>query len=493
MSHQPPLLFFTHSRHFLRRKPPLHHRHNHTLTHPIYTIWSSNTNLGKTLISTGITAATLTTHKNLTYIKPLQTGFPFDSDAAFLFNKIPQIFKHRNLKTILKTSNETYNISKHAERTANAGFGCYEERKVGEGLGGVELVCKTMYAWKEAISPHLAAEREGMGVGDSEVLELLKKCLEIGIGEGDGSVMCLVETAGGVASPGASGSLQCDLYRPFRLPSVLVGDGRLGGISGTISAYESLIIRGYDVVAIVLEDHGLENEVPLRVPVLVLPSIPKDPSDNLMEWFDESQSVFVSLKDIMLSSHQKRMGRLHEMPKKAQEIFWWPFTQHKLVPEEKVTVIDSRCGENFAVHKAVKDDGSITQMFDACASWWTQGPNAALQVKLARDIGYSAARFGHVMFPENVYEPALECAELLLEGVGKGWASRAYFSDNGSTAIEIALKMAFRKFLVDNELLLNIPQDNTLENSIELKVYLSTFLVCPTFVVYGYNQSNMCC
>jgi dethiobiotin synthetase/adenosylmethionine--8-amino-7-oxononanoate aminotransferase len=65
-------------------------------------------------------------------------------------------------------------------------------------------------------------------------------------------------------------------------------------------------------------------------------------------------------------------------------------------------------------------------------------------------MGYTAARFGHVMFPENVYEPALKCAELLLDGVGKGWASRVYFSDNGSTAIEIALKMAFRKFCVDH-------------------------------------------
>lgn len=70
-----------------------------------------------------------------------------------------------------------------------------------------------------------------------------------------------------------------------------------------------------------------------------------------MDWFDESQSVFDSLKEIMLSSYNKRMDRLHEMPKKAQEVFWWPFTQHKLVPQEKVTVIDSRCGENFAVHK----------------------------------------------------------------------------------------------------------------------------------------------
>lgn len=35
-------------------------------------------------------------------------------------------------------------------------------------------------------------------------------------------------------------------------------------------------------------------------------------------------------------------------------------------------------------------------------------------------MGYTAARFGHVMFPENVYEPALNCAELLLEGAGRG-------------------------------------------------------------------------
>lgn len=50
---------------------------------------------------------------------------------------------------------------------------------------------------------------------------------------------------------------------PFRLPAILVGDGRLGGISGTISAYESLKLRGYDVAAVIFEDHGLMNEVPL--------------------------------------------------------------------------------------------------------------------------------------------------------------------------------------------------------------------------------------
>lgn len=89
----------------------------------------------------------------------------------------------------------------------------------------------------------------------------------------------------------------------------------------------------------------------VRVPVLVLPPVPEDMSDNLMGWFDNSVSVFGSLKEIMLSAFLKRMQRLHDMPKKACDIFWWPFTQHKLVPEETVTVIDSRCGENFSVHK----------------------------------------------------------------------------------------------------------------------------------------------
>ena len=88
-----------------------------------------------------------------------------------------------------------------------------------------------------------------------------------------------------------------------------------------------------------------------RVPILVLPPIPVDITDDLMDWFDNSQKVFDSLKEIMLSAYSKRLNGLREMPKKAKNIFWWPFTQHKLVPDEAVTVIDSRCGENFTVFK----------------------------------------------------------------------------------------------------------------------------------------------
>lgn len=248
-----------------------------------------------------------------------------------------------------------------------------------------ELVCETMYAWKEAVSPHLASEIESCVVEDSRVVETMEERLRIGLEGHKMDAFCVVETAGGVASPGPSGTLQCDLYRPFRLPGVLVGDGRLGGISGTVSAYETLKLRGYDIVAIVLEDHGLANELALlsylknRVPVIVLPPIPKDMSDDLVEWFRDSDEAFNSLKETMLSAYSERIQRLNDMSKKAGDVLWWPFTQHKLVSEGMVTVIDSRCGENFAVYK-VDNNEFITQQFDACASWWTQGPDATLQV-----------------------------------------------------------------------------------------------------------------
>ncbi|EXB94580.1 Adenosylmethionine-8-amino-7-oxononanoate aminotransferase [Morus notabilis] len=461
------------------------------LRHPTYLVWSSNTSLGKTLVSAGLAASfllplplplPLRRRRRFLYLKPLQTGFPSDSDSGFVFRKLsalssaaathPFLASHRVLKTSA------------ADRFGMADSDFRDEFRFsgGKGADGApsELICETMFAWREAVSPHLAAERETGAVEDSAVLAMLQRRLEMGLNSGvdeeeEVNAFCVVETAGGVASPGPSGTLQCDLYRPFRLPAILVGDGHLGGISGTISAYESLKLRGYDVVAVVIEDHGLVNEVPLgsylrqRVPVLVLPSIPQDLSDDLIEWYKDARVVFDSLVDTMLSAHAERIKRLRDMPKKAGNVIWWPFTQHKLVSEEDITVIDSRCGENFSVFKA-EDDGVITQQFDACASWWTQGPDAILQTELARDMGYAAGRFGHVMFPENVYEPALECAELLLEGAGKGWASRSYFSDNGSTSIEIALKMAFRRFSFDHGIL----NDDSSERRTELMVLALT-------------------
>ena len=118
----------------------------------------------------------------------------------------------------------------------------------------------TLFDFTDPVSPHLAAARDGTIVPDdflvSALVEEIKSALRHGSdGEGGGSLV-LVETAGGVLSPAPSGSLQADAFRPIRLPVLLVGDGKLGGIGVTLSALESLRTRGYSVLGVVMIASG---------------------------------------------------------------------------------------------------------------------------------------------------------------------------------------------------------------------------------------------
>lgn len=266
-----------------------------------------------------------------------------------------------------------------------------------------------------------------------------------------------------------SGELQSRFYRPLRLPTVLVGDSHLGGISTTLTSYESLHQYGYDIPAMLLFDNKSMNHQFLdrylakaenRTAVHVLPSPPEklaDPAadaEQLHEYYKKTESYFKDVVQELDKVHQQRMDRLEELADKARTSIWWPFTQHHTVKD--VTVIDSAYGDIMTTYVEPKDkltaangtkkDGSWKEMFDGCASWWTQGLGHG-SPELTQSAAYAAGRYGHVMFPECSHEPAVKLSETLLGTVGQGWASRVFFSDNGSTAIEVALKMALKSSL----------------------------------------------
>ena len=67
------------------------------------------------------------------------------------------------------------------------------------------------------------------------------------------------------------------------------------------------------------------------------------------------------------------MAELGSAQAAAKAKLWWPFTQHATVQQDKVTVIDARCGEQYAVYKITDNQEAQLQLqYDACASWWTQ-------------------------------------------------------------------------------------------------------------------------
>jgi dethiobiotin synthetase/adenosylmethionine--8-amino-7-oxononanoate aminotransferase len=153
---------------------------------------------------------------------------------------------------------------------------------------------------------------------------------------------------------------------------------------------------------------------------------------------------------ILTESHNKRLQELESMPRRATSTFWWPFVQHDLIkdPKRDITTIDSAHGDTFSVHfEPDPDTDSTTSLLkphlDGSASWWTQSFGHA-HPRLALAAAHAAGRYGHVLFPLAVHAPALDLAERLVKGPGAGWADRVFYSDDGSTAVEVALKMAVR-------------------------------------------------
>jgi bifunctional dethiobiotin synthetase / adenosylmethionine---8-amino-7-oxononanoate aminotransferase len=87
---------------------------------------------------------------------------------------------------------------------------------------------------------------------------------------------------------------------------------------------------------------------------------------------------------------------------------------------------------------------------------------------LSLSAAYASGRYGHVMFPECTHEPALAVSESLLSTVGRPWADRVFFSDNGSTAVEVALKMGLRASELEMGNRNGNAKDERTENNLEV-------------------------
>jgi adenosylmethionine-8-amino-7-oxononanoate aminotransferase len=128
-------------------------------------------------------------------------------------------------------------------------------------------------------------------------------------------------------------------------------------------------------------------------------------------------------------------GRSESWRARDRRVLWHPFTQQKLWMDEEFPVIVAGKGCTL-----VDADGK--RYLDGVSSLWCnlhgharREINAAMKRQLDR--------VAHATFLGLTNPPAIELAERLVEIAPKG-LSRVFYSDNGSTAVEVACKMAFQ-------------------------------------------------
>jgi adenosylmethionine-8-amino-7-oxononanoate aminotransferase len=86
-------------------------------------------------------------------------------------------------------------------------------------------------------------------------------------------------------------------------------------------------------------------------------------------------------------------------------------------------------------------DADGTRYLDGISSWWTNLFGHA-NPRIAAALADQAARLEHVIFAGFTHEPAIELAERLVRLTPPG-LDRVFLADNGSAAVEVALKMSF--------------------------------------------------
>ena len=123
-----------------------------------------------------------------------------------------------------------------------------------------------------------------------------------------------------------------------------------------------------------------------------------------------------------------------DLIKRDLQTLWHPCTQMK--DHEWLPMIPVRRGEGVWL-----EDYDGNRYLDIISSWWVNlfghaNPRINAAVKDQLD------RLEHVILAGFTHEPALELAERLVRLTPPG-LSRCFYSDNGSTAVEVALKMSY--------------------------------------------------
>ncbi len=112
---------------------------------------------------------------------------------------------------------------------------------------------------------------------------------------------------------------------------------------------------------------------------------------------------------------------------------WYPYTQAKTAPEP----LKVKSAQGVWIELETGE-----QILDCISSWWVNLHGHA-HPKIAEAIYQQAKQLEHVIFAGFTHDPAEQFAEQLTARLPDP-LTRVFYSDNGSTAIEVALKMAYQ-------------------------------------------------
>lgn len=281
----------------------------------------------------------------------------------------------------------------------------------------------------DPVAPPLAAAREGRRCPTAQELLAARPHPDFPL---------LIETFGSALSPLNEHELQAAWVRALAVPIVLVASSAVGAVGRSLQALLSLRQQGLTPHALVLvgpEDSYAITEIQKHHPSIAIFSV-----ERPGEWTVEQFAEVATQQRTTLEGLRTLLNTPTETPdwlERDRQVVWHPYSslQPSVAPFPVVAAQDE-----------FLELADGRRIIDAVSSWWTilQGHRPR---PLVDALHAAIERLDHVLFAGVTHPAAIELAEALLASTPWPTGGRVFYSDNGSTAIEVALKMAYQAWV----------------------------------------------
>lgn len=287
----------------------------------------------------------------------------------------------------------------------------------------------------EPLSPHLAFARSKTRFDRSKILRSFKDLHSR-------YDVLLVEGAGGLMVPLAQDYFVLDLVRDLGAELVVVSRLGLGTINHTLLTIDQargcgILVRG----VIFSQSKPQAKSIPEKTnpsEISKLSGVPVLGTVPYLKRFDPANI----LRQVKPAINLKPLFTTYHLPLTTERLkffdkqyIWHPFTQMKDWSRQEPLVIERAEGSYL-----IDTDGK--RYIDGVSSLWVN-VHGHRKKEIDQAIREQISRVSHSTFLGLSNVPAVELAKELVAIAPKG-LKKVFYSDNGSTAVEIAIKMAYQ-------------------------------------------------
>ncbi len=251
-----------------------------------------------------------------------------------------------------------------------------------------------------------------------------------------GQDLLITEGAGGLLVPlNQQGETWLDLLDREGVPVVIVARPGLGTINHTSLTLRMLQEQGVPIAGIVFSGEFHPGNADTLgtlladIPQYWLPHVDVNAQLNECDQPAQDLARFVLAQILLQNAATPWL-------KKDADFVWHPYTQHATA-DTPLPIIRAK-GPWLTLATGEK-------IFDGTSSWWVQ-TLAHGRPEISRAIKKQQATLDHVIFAGVTHAPAAQLAERLVD-MTRGEFTKVFYSDNGSTAVEIGLKMAWQSWV----------------------------------------------